>query len=59
MSLLEDKVEAKHKAAAGGGEEDKYFASLYYLAEAESLLRKCVKRDNQIDGFHVIRPAPK
>ena len=59
MSLLKNKVEAKHKAAAAGGEQDKYIASLYYLAEAESLLRKCVKRDNQMDGFHVIQPAPK
>ena len=58
MSLLKDKMEAKHKAAAGG-EVDKYFSSIYYLAEAESLLRKCVNRDNQMDGFHVIQPAPK
>jgi hypothetical protein len=40
MNQLHDKVEAKYKAAAIGGEKDKYWASFYYKAEAEQMLKK-------------------
>ena len=48
MSLLKDKVEFKYKQALPGGEKDKYYASRYYFAEADSLLRNCAKRANII-----------
>ena len=50
MELLKKKVDAKHKAAAAGGEEDKYCASHYYFAEAESLLGKCANQANDGNG---------
>jgi len=44
MKTLNEKVTAKYQTGAVGGEKDKYQASRFYLAEAESWLLKNAKK---------------
>jgi hypothetical protein len=44
MKTLNEKVTAKYQTGAAGGEKDRYYASQFYLAEAEFWLLKNAKK---------------